>query len=293
MNQTWRAFAKVNRDLRVLGRRPDGYHEIRSVIQTIDLHDEIRVSGSDAFRFSTTDGPADESNLVVRAVRAFEEETSTRVRLRLDLNKRIPAGAGLGGGSADAAVTLLGLVRTYRRPIPGGRLSDMLRTLGSDVPVFAVGGRVLATGRGEVVFPLPDAGETATRCFVLVDPGFRVATGEAYSWLTETPESTTILGFCACFDPTLGDAQPTPDARLNDFEAALFPRFPELADIKRRLWEAGALSAALTGSGSWLFGEFAGRSEAGRAAEVLGGAYAVQLVKPLPRAEYVQRVFGE
>ncbi len=293
MNQVWRAFAKVNLDLRILGKRADGFHEIRSVLQSIDLFDEIRVSNADEFGFTATAGPEDESNLVVRAVRSFEKATSKPVRLRVELEKRIPSGAGLGGGSADAAVILMGLARYYGQSIPGERMHGMLSALGSDVPYFAVGGRVLVTGRGETLFPLPDTHVEAPSWLLVVHPDIRIATADAYSWLTETFEPNTISGFCARFGSALGHAEPTPGARLNDFETALFPRFPELAEIKRKLWEAGARLASLTGSGASLFGEFGGESEAKRAAEVLGRDHDVVLARPVLRAEYFRRVFGE
>lgn len=293
MNQIWRAFAKVNLDLRILGKRADGFHEIRSVMQSIDLFDEIRVSSAGEFGFTATEGPEDESNLVVRAVRSFEEATSMPVRLRFELVKRIPSGAGLGGGSADAAVTLLGLARNFGQSIPGERINGMLRVLGSDVPYFSLGGRVLVTGRGDTLFPLAEAHTAAPSWLLLVHPDIRIVTAEAYSWLTETFDSNTISGFCARFAPALGHAEATPNARLNDFETALFPRFPELAEIKGKLWQAGARSASLTGSGAALFGEFGGEPAARRAAEVLGRDYDVVLARPVLRADYFRRVFGE
>jgi 4-diphosphocytidyl-2-C-methyl-D-erythritol kinase len=291
MSETWRAFAKVNLDLRILGKRADGYHEIRSVLQTIDLCDEIRVSEADMFRFTATAGPEDESNLVVRAVRAFEAATSTKVGLHLHLEKRIPSGAGLGGGSADAAVTVLGLIRLYSMHISGDRLIRLLGTLGSDVPFFALGGRVLATGRGEVLFPLADRGDPQSTCFLLVHPGFKIGTTAAYSWLTETFEAITILGFCARFLPQLGSAEPAPNARLNDFEAPLFRRFPDLAEIKGKLSASGARRAALSGSGATLFGEFASEGDATRAVGLLERDYDVTLVRPLSRIDYLRRMF--
>jgi 4-diphosphocytidyl-2-C-methyl-D-erythritol kinase len=290
MLRLWRAFAKINLDLRVLGKRSDGYHEVRTLMQTIDLHDDIRVSRADSFRFTTTSGPAGESNLVVRAVRCFEAETATPVRLALELVKRIPAGAGLGGGSADAAATLLGLSREFGVVVPGERLLHLLGTLGSDVPFFATGGSVLAVGRGERLFPMRDPDTPGW--YVLVMPDLQIQTVDAYSWLTETSESNTILGFCARFVPRLGVTVPGPGARLNDFEAPVFHRFPELAEVKERLWAAGARSAALTGSGATLFGEFAGEAEAGRAAEALGRDYAVAVAGTVPRSDYFRRLAG-
>ena len=289
MSEVWRAFAKVNLELRILGKRPDSYHEIRTVMQTIDLHDEIHVSPADRFAFETGDGvPADESNLVVRAVRAFEHETGVGVGLRLNLVKRVPVGSGLGGGSSDAAVTLLGLARHYGIRIPGQRLRQVLRDLGADVPFFALGGRALAVGRGDELFPLPDS---ESLNMILVHPARQIQSGEAYSWLTELPESTTIMSFCARFVPAHGEGEPTPEARFNDFELPLFERFPELAEIKEELSTSGARMVALTGSGSTVFGTFLDEAQAELAAVKLAGRLRVTRARSLGRADYFRRMF--
>src|SRR5262245_50649533 len=123
-----RAFAKINLDLRVFSRRSDGYHEVRTVLQTIDWSDEIHMDFSDHFEFVAHGAPNDESNLVVRAVREFERLTGEPVLARIELFKNVPAGAGLGGGSADAAVTLLGLERLYNRTLPRTGLLSALCT---------------------------------------------------------------------------------------------------------------------------------------------------------------------
>ena len=292
--QTWRAFAKINLELRVRGRRSDGFHEVITVLQTVDLSDEIHVSPADVFRFSSTEPPADESNLVVRAVRLYEARAGRPVRLHLDLRKRVPAGAGLGGGSSDAAVTLIGLDRYYGTRIPGADMNRMLGELGSDVPFFQIGGRVLAIGRGNELFPLPD--QTQPGCFVLVCPKIHVNTAEAYSWLTETPESNTILGFCAYFVPELGSSRSEGHAQLNDFEGPLFRRFPELAGVRGKLIGAGARSAGVSGSGSTLFGEFASeqgaRAAAGRLGEDFGHEIDVIVSRPVARTQYLGRMFA-
>ena len=290
--QVWRAFAKINLELSVLGRRPDGYHAVHTLLQATDLHDEIWVSPSEQFRFTSSREPADESNLVVRAVRAFEQQTSVSVGLHLDLRKRIPERAGLGGGSSDAAVTLMGLDRYFRTRIPGEEMMRMLSRLGSDVPFFWVGGLAVAVGRGDVIFPMPDP---APVWHLLACPRIGIDTAEAYSWLTQTPESNNILSFCARFVPELGTVRPGYGARLNDFEGPLFRRFPELAELKRKLLAAGARFAALTGSGSALFGEFESEAAARQAAEALGGGDGPEaetiVVRPLGRQEYFGRMF--
>lgn len=298
--ETWRAFAKLNLELRVLGKRPDGYHSIETVFQTIDLCDEIRVFASegDELAFTSNREPADDSNLVVRAARAFETHTGQSARVRLDLEKRIPAGAGLGGGSADAAATLLGLNRYFGTAIPGGELHRILTGLGSDVPFFLLGGRALGLGRGEILFPL---GDLESVWFVLVCPEIHVATREAYartdaysrpadSGLNQATEPTMILGFCAHFVPGLTGSGLR--ARLNDFEEPLFGRFPELAELTGRLRSAGATSAGLSGSGSALFGVFGSEEAARGAARDLEDGHRVMVVRPLGRQGYLSRMLG-
>ncbi len=287
-NEIWRAFAKVNLELRVLGERPDGYHEIRTLFQTIDLHDDIRVSPAEKFEFTATHGPAGDSNLVVRAVRAFEAESSIKVSLRLELIKRIPSGAGLGGGSADAATTLLGLDRRFGTRIPGERLFGILQTLGSDVPFFSVGGRVLGVGRGERLFPLDDE---ADYWLVLVNPGLSIDTSEAYSWLTDSVGFNNMLSFCARFVSPHRDARRMLETGPNDFETPLFRRFPELEEIKRKLLGSGARFASLTGSGAGLFGQFGAESDAKKAVTVLARELNVSLTRPVKRSEYFREMF--
>jgi len=288
----WHAFAKINRDLRVFAERPDGYHSVETVIQTIELADEIRIYPSRAFHFTSSGSPQNESNLVVRAVRAFEEASGIKVSLHIDLAKRVPVGRGLGGGSSDAAVTLMGLDRHFGVGLPGEDMQRLMAALGSDVPFFWVGGRVLGVGRGEQLFPLPDAPDS---WLVLVCPRLEVSTAEAYSWLTQTTESTKILSFCARFLPELSGGESEGGDRANDFEEPLFRRFPELAEIKRVLLASGARLAAVSGSGSAVFGEFETESAAGRAAALLREDDVreddVRIVRPLRRSEYARRMF--
>jgi 4-diphosphocytidyl-2-C-methyl-D-erythritol kinase len=287
-NEIWRAFAKVNLELRVLGERQDGYHEIRAVLQTIDLYDEIRVSPAKRFEFTASHGPGGDSNLVVRAVRAFEEATSIEVALRMELIKRIPSGAGLGGGSSDAATTLLGLDRRFGTRLPGERLFGILETLGSDVPFFSVGGRALAVGRGERLFPLDDE---ADYWLVLVNPGLSIDTAEAYSWLTKSASFNNMLSFCARFVSPHRDAELVLETGPNDFEPQVFRKFPELAEIKRELLGSGARFASLSGSGATLYGQFSAESDARKAILELEQELDVSLTRPVKRSEYFREMF--
>jgi 4-diphosphocytidyl-2-C-methyl-D-erythritol kinase len=280
-----RAFAKINLDLRVLGRRHDGYHEIKTIFQAVDWYDEIILEPAMRFEFSAPGTPEDETNLIVRAVRAYERLAGITANVRIRVTKNIPIGRGLGGGSSDAAVTFIGLQRLFKRALPFEEVPEILRGLGSDVPFFALGGRAAGFGRGDEVYKLDDA---ADYWVLLVDPGVFVATAEAYSWLTVSDISNNIEGF-----RVETDAECMGDVWTNDFEAPVFARYPELAKIKEDLINLGAYRAALSGSGSTIFGQFQMVSEAVRAASVLDGRFRVKLAKPLPRWEYFQKIVEE
>jgi len=280
-----RAFAKINLDLRILGRRPDGYHEVRTIFQAIDWSDEIVLEPAAHFKFSSPGTPEDETNLIVRAVRAYERLAGITANVRIRVMKNIPIGRGLGGGSADAAVTFIGLQRMYKRSLLFDEIPQVLRNLGSDVPFFTLGGRAAGTGRGDEVYKLDDS---VDYWLLVVDAGVVIPTAEAYSWLTLPDKSHSIESFCAA-----GDSAWEPDVWTNDFEGPVFQRYPELAAIKDELLALGAYRAALSGSGSAIFGQFQMVSEAVRAASVMGRHFRVKVTKPLPRWEYFQRMVEE
>jgi len=282
-----RAFAKINLDLRILGRRTDGYHEVRTVLQTIDWFDEIRIDPASRFTFACYGGPPDiakdEGNLVVRAVRGFERQLGRPLNVRIELQKNIPVGAGLGGGSADAAVTLLGLQQMFGNPLSSKGFLDCLRSLGSDVPFFALGGRALGTGRGDEVVPLEDESDY---WLVVVHSGVYVSTAEAYSWLTVPGDSNTIEGFYNPSDPGRGVDLPG-----NDFESAVFEQHPVLKEIRNSLLLLGARQALLSGSGSAVFGRFDREGDAVTAASQLVRYGTARVTRPLSRLEYLRSVF--
>jgi 4-diphosphocytidyl-2-C-methyl-D-erythritol kinase len=278
------AFSKINLDLKVLGRRDDGYHEVRTVLQTIDWADEIRIQAADRFEFIEDGVEAGENNLVVKAARGFEDLTGEAVRARIELRKNVPAGAGLGGGSADAAVTMLGLQRFYGKQIGRAELLRALARLGSDVPFFAAGGLAQGTGRGNEITSLEDDTDYA---LVVVVPPISVSTREAYSWLTESDKSNTINRFCAQQAPGSAEGEPG-----NDFESVVFPRHPLLSEIKSELLRAGARRAALSGTGSAIFGIFGSTEEAARALPRLSPLGVARVTRPLSGPEYLRRIWG-
>jgi 4-diphosphocytidyl-2-C-methyl-D-erythritol kinase len=270
------AYAKVNLCLQVLGKRADGYHEVHTVFQAISLHDTLEISLKrgrgielvvypSAIELSKRElvslsGP---SNLVRRAVEALRREFGIRSGVRVDLVKRIPIGRGLGGGSSDAATALAGLLSLAGRKPPVSRLLRIASGLGADVPFFLFGGRAVGLGRGDEIYPLPDA---PRRTLLVVSPrDIGVSTRDAYGWLpqrlTRPSDASRLWSFCAlCWSPL--------EAGLsNDFEAAVFPRHPRLGKIKGELLERGAAEAALAGSGSAVFGVFRSPAQARRAAQ--------------------------
>jgi len=250
-----RALAKINLDLRVLGKRLDGYHELRTVYQTISLADRLSIAFTPARRTAVIlDAEVDiPDNLVIRAARACLDEMRVAAKLEFSLNKRIPMGAGLGGGSSDAAAVLLALPVLARRPLPVERLLALAGALGSDVPFFLLGGTAVGLGRGDELYPLPDPALPPRG--VLVAPGLHVSTAEAYrrlrrGALTKVVTKNTISIFQSRVWSLGGDPG------VNDFEPPVFAQFPALAVLKRRLEKQGAEPAMMSGSGSSLFGLF-------------------------------------
>jgi 4-diphosphocytidyl-2-C-methyl-D-erythritol kinase len=280
-----RAFAKINLDLRILGRRSDGYHEIDTTLQTIDWCDEIQMDHSSGFKLAAAGIAEDETNLVTRAVRAFERLAGFTAEVHIRVVKNIPVGRGLGGGSADAAVTFVGLQKLFGRELPFSQAVGALRQLGSDVPFFLTGGTARGSGRGDEINGVEDE---SGYWIVVVDAGIAVPTAQAYSWLTETNSSNTIKGFRA--QVAAGRAT---GSRGNDFELPVFARYPVLSEVKVELLKLGAFHAALSGSGSAVFGQFREQEEARRSVSALAKRFRVKLTKPLSRREYFQRMLEE
>lgn len=225
--------AKINWSLRITGKRSDGFHDLETVFQTISLHDTLTFRDSDRLTLICDDPsiPTDETNLVLRAARAVDAPP-----VAIELAKRIPAGGGLGGGSSNAAATL--------RALGGDRadLAEIALFLGSDVPFFLVGGTAYATGRGEVLTPMPPMSGIP---LLLVLPEERVMTKDAFARITR-------------YSPPLGiDAYRDFANFTNDFEEPVFAMLPRLRDYKQRLYDAGATWASMSGSGSTIAGAFA------------------------------------
>ena len=278
-----RALAKINLDLRVLGKRPDGFHELRTVFQTISLADTLEIAYTPGRKtaISLADDLRIADNLVVRAARLVMDAVRATGRIEMRLTKRIPMGAGLGGGSSDAAAVLLALPALLGRALDLPRLIAAGEQLGSDVPFFLLGGTAVGIGRGSELFPLPDA---PARRGILVAPGIHVNTAQAYRDLSPRLTTESQQNKIVSFQSVTWDTGSLASAR-NDFETVVFEQHRKLATLKKRLVRAGATVALMTGSGSALFGLFADRNGVSRAIELLGEGqtFPISLVS---RAQY-------
>ncbi|HXT22651.1 MAG TPA: 4-(cytidine 5'-diphospho)-2-C-methyl-D-erythritol kinase [Thermoanaerobaculia bacterium] len=257
-----RSLAKVNLHLQVVGKRNDGYHELRTVFQTVDLADELTLElGAPGVRL-TVEGAAlsaGPDNLAHGAATGFLARWAPDRGVSIALRKRIPLGAGLGGGSSNAAAVLLALQRLLGAPAPADELWQLARELGADVPYFLVGGTALGVGRGDEVVPLPELPE---RDLWLVLPTVHVSTAEAFAdlgELTGKPFDPRILALVQRGELGWGAFAHA----ANDFEAAVFRRWPELAALHADLVSTGAV-ARLSGSGAalWLT-DFGGEGSGG------------------------------
>jgi 4-diphosphocytidyl-2-C-methyl-D-erythritol kinase len=268
-----RALAKINLDLRVLGKRPDGYHELRTIFQTVSLADTLDISFTPARKTSIElrDSHDIPDNLVTRAARLVLDAARVTGRVEMQLDKRIPMGAGLGGGSSDAAAVLLTLPALAGRVLPVLTLCSLAQQMGSDISFFLLGGTAVGIGRGTEVFPLPDV---PARPGILIAPGVHISTARAYAdlspYLTTELQQNKIFSFQldSWGDPSVGGAGGT---AKNDFEPVVFEQQSRLATLKRRLVRAGAAPAMMTGSGSALFGLFPDRAAVSRALDRFEG----------------------
>ena len=289
------SFAKINRDLRVVGKRKDGFHELDTVFQTVDLTDTLtferveKGAGTAAGVSLTVEGadlPVDGLNLVLRAATALRERFDVLHGARIHLSKKIPVGGGLGGGSSNAAATLTALTELWNVRATPEDLAALAASLGSDAPFFLLGGRARGRGRGEVLTPLPNGPQ---EWVLLVFPPFSLATAEVYARvkarsLTGSPSATKVSG-----SETGGGPE------RNDLERAAESLRGELRRIRSALAGAGARNARLSGSGSTVFGTFGTREEASRAEGSLEGLRSetkaeMAIVKTVSRAEFARRV---
>lgn len=296
--KTFRSFAKLNLHLEVLGRRPDGYHDLRTVFQVVDLADEVRL---EAFRgdgvelaVAGAELPCDRRNLAFRAAEAFLRRFPAgrpESGLRIELDKRIPVQGGLGGGSSNAATVLLGLAKLRSfdlwAPELASRLAELARALGADVPFFLVGGAAVGEGRGDrltalddaAVRPLPHGG-----ALWLATPGFGVSTHEAFEGARPRAQApafpalaAALAGEAVGLEALIGD---------NDLERTVFAARPELGAMYTELVRSGARRVRMSGSGSALFALYDDPALARPVADLLPPGAVWMQVAALGRAEW-------
>jgi len=292
------SFAKINLGLRIGALRPDSFHGLLTVYQTIALHDVIRVSvvrGSGIeIRCDDPRVPCDSTNTCYKSAERVVDALKTRGRVLIEIEKRLPVQGGLGGASGNAVVTLLALECALKKQLAGPERSRIAAEVGSDLPLFLIGGTVLGVGRGEEVNPLPDL--PAIPCVIAL-PEIAVSTPKAFrdwdrltppapsdrmlkfsreisAWLTALPEGGRRRSGVSAKAKSGGRAESllldlVRAGIENDFEKVVFPQYPELREVKRVLQVSGAQYASLSGSGSAVYGLFASREKAAAAANKL------------------------
>ncbi len=323
MPTTLRAFAKINLGLYIGPPRRDGFHELRTVYQAVDLHDSVRVSAGPGtgieIRCKHPQVPQDESNTCWRIAERVMRALKQRRRLVIQIEKNLPVQGGLGAGSSNAVATMLALERELGQLLSPDDKLAIASEIGSDVPLFLVGGTVLGIGHGEQVLPLPDLTPLP---LAIAFPGVGVSTPQAFAdWdsllaaesASLTPGSAPgrmdvfsrsmfawLAGSLSGVPVKNRDRAETPLLDLvragieNDFERVVFPQYPELREVKRVLEREGARYASLSGSGSALFGIFETAEAAERAAAALKAKnIEARAARTLNREQYWKRMLGD
>ena len=271
--------AKINLTLAIKYKRPDGFNENESIFQEIYLYDELYLAKKSNISIETDSRlvPSDQNNICHKAAETMCRKYNIPGVL-IELVKNIPVGAGLGGGSSNAAAVLAGLKELYKLDIKKSELIDIAAELGSDIPFFFFGGTAYVTGRGEILKPIP---MNLDYSILLVFPGQPVSTVRAYKnlnlALTKNVSVNKLIGFKF-------QSLNTVDFRseyYNDFENMVFEAYPDLAEIKQSLYDNGADYAAMSGSGSTIFGVYKLRDQAEKTGRLLGGKYKYKLVRPV------------
>lgn len=279
------SYAKVNLTLEVLSKRPDGYHEIDSIVQTIDITDDLILTEAKNGRISiecdTAGVPEGCGNIVYKACEEFFKKTGIHSGVKCLLRKRIPMQAGLGGGSGNAAAAIMGLNRLFETGLSQSQLADMAAAVGSDAPLFVYGGTVRMRGRGEIIDPLPDAPEMD---LVVIKPNVGVSTAWAYDRIDKLQHRQHSASGKAEEAIVSGNKAGLIDCIYNDFDPVVCAEFDEIARAKSALINPGAQAAMLSGSGSAVFGIFENHDRASQAAmSVMGEFSQVFLTRTIGR----------
>jgi len=267
------SYAKINIGLRILGKRPDGYHEIETIFQQISLKDEIEITSlQDDIVLECTDQncPRDYSNLAYKAARLLKDEIHKSVGCSIKLFKRIPIGAGLGGGSSNAATVLKALNELWDVHLPQDELVRIAEKIGSDVPFFIYGGTCIGQGRGEILTPIEPPGNIWG---VLVCPPFGISSKWAYQSSNFSLTKMQKKGKFRSFGNIFPQLEVWKDVFTNDLEPVVFAKYPIIRSFVERFYELGAFFSQMSGSGSSSFGLFTEQEGAEQAYEALSGEF--------------------
>ena len=283
-----RSYAKINWILEVFGLRDDGYHELRTVFQTVDLFDTLTISDSGTGKIEIESDnpelPTDAANLVYRAVQMAAGRMGREPGVKIRIEKRIPVAAGLGGGSSNAAATLLTLEKLWDIRLLPQDLFEIGTALGADVPFFFFGGTAVGIGRGNEVYPVED---THSPYLLLVNPGVSVSSRDAYNGLDSaltTKNPVAIMSF-ALLTPYAHYLPPT--VTRNDLEQSVLPRWPQIAEVKRRLQRTAASKVAMSGSGATVFAVYdSADAREQAAADLAETGWLVIRARTVARSEY-------
>ncbi|MFC2135973.1 4-(cytidine 5'-diphospho)-2-C-methyl-D-erythritol kinase [Bacteroidota bacterium] len=261
-----KAPAKINFGLSIVSKRDDGFHNLETIFYPInDLYDRLFFETSNKFAFECSDASlsTDESNIVVKAVRIFENEIKQNVNLKIYLEKNIPIGGGLGGGSSDAASTLVALNKLFSAGLNYGQLMEMALKIGSDVPFFIKAKPSLGESRGEVLKEIPFK---IDKPILIVNPGIYISTKDAFKNITPQKSENSYAEIVELWND---DYYKLRRVLKNDFENWVFSKYPEIGEVKQTLLDSGAIIALMSGSGSTLFGIFENKEKADYAAQNL------------------------
>ncbi len=272
-----KAYAKINLGLKIIGKRPDGYHNIESILQPISFFDTIELTeNSKGIEFSSDLPPYGNENLCYKAAELFLKQTNIKTGVCIKLKKQIWMGAGLGGGSSCAAQVLQGMNKLFGTPVDEKELDEFAITLGSDVPFFLKNSPAYIQGRGEIITPLPPLSQPLW--LVLIYPNFQISTKWAYLNIKNylTKELWDFKVFKVLF--LNSDIEDLASNLRNDFEQLVLQEYSELKRIKLKLLDLGALGASLSGSGSCIYGIL---NEKDRKFEEAFSEFKVRLVKTI------------
>jgi 4-diphosphocytidyl-2-C-methyl-D-erythritol kinase len=280
-----RSYAKINLTLDILGKRSDGYHELSTIMQTVDLYDTICLTAtedSSVRMICTRPELSNDKNLAARAAQAIRQQLSLTQGLDIELHKRIPVAAGLGGGSSNAAAVLLAVRDWWKLPLSMADLQTLAAALGSDVPFFLTGGLALCEGRGERITPLTYCLPPSMRWIILVKPAISVSTAAVFRNLTAQDYSDGTASRSVLVALTEERNQLPLDNLHNSLERGVLEQYPQVAQAREDMLHAGAPYVRLSGSGPTLYSTFSNLSQAAQVQQQLHAqGHEVYLTRPI------------